>query len=336
MADSYRVDVESDGINNSVSLVSIPSSELMGTINRIHNSIFSYLSGYDQDTPRRPVQIEDHPAGYPRFSALIASHDSFQICRQFSNLRTRLLLLKQDRLSILEQKLMKIDREESNLLRLGSSRSDNNMERQLVLSEINDALADYGTWICDKNLARLTDDNIDQLIERNHRVHSLEPARARSISNLQNWIDGTGCIAREETAYLGHSEELISIANSDDSAMVWLETLIEDGLNRLPKQGRLGISRDPNVHILPKLVIARRARGLMTPVIVVLLLVPIIVCNCLTSLTARLGTIIIATIIFVFVLSSSTRAKAVELVMAGATYTTVLVVFITSSNSSNK
>lgn len=57
----------------------------------------------------------------------------------------RLLLLKQDRLSLLEKQLQKIDREEDALLRLGSSRRDDNNERNLVLSQINEGLADYGT-----------------------------------------------------------------------------------------------------------------------------------------------------------------------------------------------
>jgi len=45
---------------------------------------------------------------------------------------------------MLEEKLEKIDREESFVLRLGSSRSDSNNDRNSVLSEVDDALADYG------------------------------------------------------------------------------------------------------------------------------------------------------------------------------------------------
>jgi hypothetical protein len=88
--------------------------------------------------------VEDFPAGYPRFSALISSHDSFHICRRFSNLRARLLLLQQDRLSLLEKRLEKVDREEVTLLSLGSSRRDTNKDRGSILEEIDAALADYG------------------------------------------------------------------------------------------------------------------------------------------------------------------------------------------------
>jgi hypothetical protein len=90
------------------------------------------------------TSVEDYPSGYPRYSALIASHDSFHLCRRFSNLRARLLLLKQDRLSLLEKQLQKIDREEVAILSLGSSRRDSNSERNSILSQIDKALADYG------------------------------------------------------------------------------------------------------------------------------------------------------------------------------------------------
>jgi hypothetical protein len=88
--------------------------------------------------------VEDYRLGYPRFSALVAAHDSFQICRRFSNLRTRLLLLKQDKLSILEKQLEDIDANERAPLFLGSSRDDRNEERSSTILEIDNALADYG------------------------------------------------------------------------------------------------------------------------------------------------------------------------------------------------
>ncbi|RYP41125.1 hypothetical protein DL768_010540 [Monosporascus sp. mg162] len=166
-----------------------------------------------EDLERRPIQVEDHPNGYPRYSALIASHDSFFISRRFSGLRARLLLLKQDRLAILEQRLGRIDREESDMLALGSTRSDNSEERSSVLSEIDEALADY-----------------DKLVERNHRIFGLEAPKTRSLAGLRNWVDGNGCIARAETAYLGCSGDLASGADTDDTVMTWLETVVEDGL----------------------------------------------------------------------------------------------------------
>ncbi|KAF2185505.1 hypothetical protein K469DRAFT_575697, partial [Zopfia rhizophila CBS 207.26] len=267
--------------------------------------------------------VEDNPPGYPRFSALIASHDHFHLCRRFSHLRSRLLLLKQDRLSLLENQLRALDRQETETLGLASCRAEDNSERSSVLSQIDIALADY---------------DVDNLVVRNHQILSFETARLQAVSSLKNWVNGTGCIARAETAYLNHSNDLLSVASTDDTIMMWLETLVAKALIRLRRwSGRHHhglLSRDPKVHIMPKASTTRIARVLMTPLIVTLLLTPVIVCNRLDSLTARLLTIVIAATAFIAVISGSTKAKTVELVVAGATYTTVLIVFISNANVS--
>lgn len=76
-------------------------------------------------------------------------------------------------------------------------------------------------------------DGADKLIERNHWIFSCEAARPRVVSSLQNWVNGNGCIAREETAYLEHSKELLTVASADDTVMTWLETFVEASLIRL-------------------------------------------------------------------------------------------------------
>jgi hypothetical protein len=76
-------------------------------------------------------------------------------------------------------------------------------------------------------------DRTDELIERNNRLLSREPVTPRTVSNLQNWISGNGCMAREETAYLARPDELVSVAPTDDTVMTWLDTLVEDGWARL-------------------------------------------------------------------------------------------------------
>ena len=50
------------------------------------------------------------------------------------------------------------------------------------------------------------------------------------MSSLQNWVDGTGCLSREETQYLEHEHEheLITLASPNDTAMKQLEDWVED------------------------------------------------------------------------------------------------------------
>jgi hypothetical protein len=61
------------------------------------------------------------------------------------------------------------------------------------------------------------------------------------------------------------------------------------------------------------------ARVLLTPFIILLLLTPVIACYSISSLTARLLVVITATAGFIAVLSGLTKARVVELVVAGAT-----------------
>ena len=57
----------------------------------------------------------------------------------------------------------------------------------------------------------------------------------------------------------------------------------------------------------------------MTPFVVVLVMAPVVICNLVSSLTARLVVVVTATTGFVAVLSGLTRAKTIELAVAGAT-----------------
>ena len=58
------------------------------------------------------------------------------------------------------------------------------------------------------------------------------PAPARDVLSLQNWVDGTGNLSRDETAYLENERELISLDPSSDSAIKKLENWVEDQLIR--------------------------------------------------------------------------------------------------------
>jgi hypothetical protein len=93
--------------------------------------------------PDQPT-VEDFRQGYPRFCALIAAHPALNVFCRFSKLRTRIILRKQDTLSVLEQQLETLDRQETTALFLASNRLDGNAERQTVLDDIEKALQDYG------------------------------------------------------------------------------------------------------------------------------------------------------------------------------------------------
>ena len=58
-------------------------------------------------------------------------------------------------------------------------------------------------------------------------------ADPRDVGSVQNWVDGTGSIAREESRYLSHAGDLASMANPADRAVNCVEIAVEDVAQRL-------------------------------------------------------------------------------------------------------
>jgi hypothetical protein len=88
--------------------------------------------------------VEQYRKGYPRYSALLSSHNSFQLYRRFTSIRTRMLLQKQHEISLLEKELDESDENEKNPLFLSSVRRDTCILRQDIFSKLKDAMKDYG------------------------------------------------------------------------------------------------------------------------------------------------------------------------------------------------
>ncbi|KAK4198569.1 hypothetical protein QBC40DRAFT_204748 [Triangularia verruculosa] len=263
----------------------------------------------------KPVfNIEDLPNGYPRFSALMAAHESFLVTRRFSNLRTRLLLWEQDRVVELEAKLNKIDKDETCTLYLGNRRRDKNHQRLAVMMELKDALKSY-----------------DDIVTRTMRVNGLQPAYPNDVTSLQNWHAANGSITRLEMGFLNRREDLMSLSSTsnNDALPLWVERGVTEKVLSCLGVRRSGVSRDPLVHIYPREATSLLGRAILTSIIILLVLIPVIICYRVTNPGARLAIVVTTTAIFLFILSLSTKGKMLELVVAGATYSTVLIVFIT-------
>ncbi|UPK92984.1 hypothetical protein LCI18_003919 [Fusarium solani-melongenae] len=254
-------------------------------------------SGKAQVAGPQSTGIEDYERGYPRLTALISSYDRFFICRRFDMLRSRLLLLKQDQISVLEEKLNKIDESEPCPLFLGKARIDNNDSRKSVLKDIDARLAEY-----------------DQLVERTQKALSLNTAEQRDVDSLQNWLRGTGCVDRQEIRFPEHRNELSSLALTNDNAMIKFEVWVEDKLIRFSQRFR-----------------QRIARGLMLLLITLLLMMPIVICNLVGTNAGRILVVILSTISYLAILAELTNTRTVELIVAGTTYATVLIVFVSGS-----
>lgn len=185
------------------------------------------------------ISVEDYRPGYPRYTSLISSHGPFFLFRRFNRLRARLLLLKQDKLAVLEKKLDDIDDAEAFPLFLGKSRIDRNQDRLAILAEIESNLSEYGRWpptICHlQSLTWLPDD----LVERTGRTLSFGRSEVRDVQSLRNWVDGNRCVARDETSYLSDEKDLFSLSPTLDSAAARFEDWIEDRLAQFFSHSKL-------------------------------------------------------------------------------------------------
>lgn len=165
---------------------------------------------------------------------------------------------------------------------------------------------------------------------------SLSPAQQRDVESLQNWLDGSGCLTQEESAYLAHHGELVSLAPAGDRATLQFEAWVEDKLIRFGRNFRKGrfhnISNDPNVYIYTGPLIRRIAKGLLLLLITLLLLMPVVVCNIISTTSVRILVVMVSTISYLLVLSVLTKSRTMELILAGATYATVLIVFVSGTS----
>jgi hypothetical protein len=97
-----------------------------------------------------------------------------------------------------------------------------NQERGLILSNIDSALADYGTRHGSLR-AKFTSANTCQMLKFN-------AAKPRDILSLQNWVNGSACLAREETAYLTRGDDLFCSASPNESCIKATENWLEDNI----------------------------------------------------------------------------------------------------------
>ena len=73
---------------------------------------------------------------------------------------------------------------------------------------------------------------IDDFVWRIRYTSNIDLARSRDVQSLQNWVDGTGCIARAETSYLEKQSDLVSLGRQGDNAVQQLQIWVEDMLIR--------------------------------------------------------------------------------------------------------
>ncbi|CAG8962188.1 hypothetical protein HYFRA_00005239 [Hymenoscyphus fraxineus] len=301
-----------DFIKSKLTFRSMKASGIRQMLRKTKETISNVLSlkkastdGQDKEEIVGKKQIEDYKPGYPQYCSLISAHTPYHICRRFTQMRARLLLLKQDQLSLLEDQLEQIDNAERCPIFLGNSRIDINPARKQILSEIQIGLREY-----------------DEIIEKNRKVLSYPTPKPRDLTNLTNWIENSASLAAEETGYLS-KPDLLTIGMPIDEPLLQVELLLEHVImfcyeifNKRPK---IDLSRDPNVFIFSNPLLKRITRGLIAWIVVLILFVPVIVINSVSGVAVRMGVIVVASAVVIMTLALMTKVKTWEMFLACAT-----------------
>ncbi|KAH8689812.1 hypothetical protein BGW36DRAFT_389784, partial [Talaromyces proteolyticus] len=155
----------------------------------------------------------------------------------------------------------------------------------------------------------------DSYVERTARMLQFKPAQRRDISSLRNWVEGNACLDREETAYLDHTSDLISLASTNDVG--WLEEWVEDKLISYYRGFRENpaheVSTDSNVYIYSGSLTKQIAHAILLSATAFLLLVPAIACSTTTSTAFRMIIIIVSNLVFLFAMSNFCKPNSTEL-----------------------
>ena len=178
-----------------------------------------------------------------------------------------------------------------------------------------------------------------------HHAMRLPSASPRDITSIKNWLNGTGSIARAETNFLEHQHDMANLTGALDSAVNYIEILVERLANRLAAHirkvkflpealipGRGDLTQDPNIFFAgPRL--RSFSRAVTSWVAAAILLAPVVLLFCIQDALWRLITITVALLFFLSALSTWTKARTIEIVTAGARY--VFVAYLNSANTND-
>lgn len=188
-------------------------------------------------------------------------------------------------------------------------------------------------------------ESYDRFAKSTREMLALSAAQPQDVQSIKNWLDGTGCVARDERMYLDHERELVALSPAGDNAVLQLETWVEKKLAGLSGWRHARRWLEPlhacssDTHIFAysnpdgQTPTRRIAEALFLCVITLLLLMPVVICNLLAATSSRIVVVMFCTVTYLVVLSCLTRARSMELVLAGVTYATLLIVFVSGTST---
>lgn len=181
------------------------------------------------------------------------------------------------------------------------------------------------------------DTRLDELMKRNTEILQLPQASQQSVASLLNWVNSTGSIVRKETTFL-QDRDLCAVGDRKDHGIAWIESLIERTFIYLyrilifsrqpssqaeaegqhststtaPYNKQIFLFEGPALHVIAHLC--------FTTLIVLLLLIPVIAMQAMTSATMQMVCIMLMSICFTVIISGPVNARTTEIFGPSATY----------------
>ncbi|KAI0548392.1 hypothetical protein F4679DRAFT_322579 [Xylaria curta] len=280
--------------------------------------------------------------GYRGFSTFASADSDFFALRRFDRLHARALFSLQDELSDLEQKLDQMDELFSRKsTKLVGSRppkiidkyaisANDGPQRDINNGTIRDDLLERRILIADIS-AKLQ--KYDEAVLRYSKMRRLSPAPDRNVRNIKMWLkNNNGAILKEETEFIQHRDDLISISTPKSTLRHWFEdrviklAFIRDLFRR--KSSQLGAYDHTSIYTFSDDAVNTFGSLAVFVAALVMLITPLWILQSLEKLQTKLAVITVFVIAFVAFLAVTTPGRAFERLAATAGYSAVLVVFL--------
>ncbi|KAI0546410.1 hypothetical protein F4679DRAFT_598725 [Xylaria curta] len=273
--------------------------------------------------------------GYKGFANFASSDPDFFALRRFDRLHTRTLFSLQDDLSDLEQRLDWMDERFSRkstkivgscppkIIDKSSVEAElqDKSQRDINNGTIRDDLFERRSLIADISTSL---ERYDKAVLRYSKMRSLFPAPDRNVRNLQTWLENNeGAILKNETEFVQHGNELISISTPKSTLRRWFEDHIvthTDIIGVFRKQQRIKLEAydQTSVYTFSDEAINTLASLAVFVSALVMLITPLWILQSLEMLQKKLATITVFIVIFIAFLTVTAPGRPFERLAATA------------------
>ncbi|TGJ88060.1 hypothetical protein E0Z10_g637 [Xylaria hypoxylon] len=257
--------------------------------------------------------------GYKRYTEFISTDPDLLIFRRFGTLNARVGLVLQDRISLLEQKLIDLDNEYSRRnadpINNGTLRDDI-QDREALLNTISYHLDKYNKFLIQQS-----------------QLREYVRAPSRDIKSLRTWHDNhqNMAIDEEEHKYLEQHQDLICLQSNEKTPLRnWIDnSLTLRTLSIWKKQTRnVPTYEANNISYYSNTSMDSFASAMIVLVGAFLLVTPLWILQAIENLQTKLAVITTFVLVFLLILSFAMVSKPFEALGATAAYAAVLMVFI--------